>query len=87
MAQNKLIYSRFFMAIQMEKSTLTLMIIGIIAATVITSSLLPATDAKIKRGCNENTNLQTGNPHGDNNPGGNPHDNNQAGNPHNECVS
>ena len=70
----------------MKMSIFVLMFVGVIAVIMITSSLTPAADAKIKRGCNENTNTQTGNPHGDQNPTENPHDDMGGGNPHNECV-
>jgi hypothetical protein len=56
-----------------------------LAISMVASGIAPTVDAK--RGCNENTNRQTGNPHSDQNDKGNPHDNNQPkGNPHNECV-
>lgn len=75
-----------FVELYMKKSIFVLMFVGVIVTLMITSSLTPAADTKIKRGCNENTNTQTGNPHGDQNPTGNPHDDEGGGNPHNECI-
>ena len=74
----------------MKRSITVLMLVGIIATVMIASSLMPVADAKIKRGCNENTNTQTGNPHGDQNPTGNPHGGHHffsTGNPHSACVT
>ena len=76
----------------MKKSIIVLMFVGVIAVIMISSNLVSVADGKIKRGCNENTNTQTGNPHGDHNPKGNPHntDNDNSdddkGNPHSRCV-
>lgn len=72
----------------MKNSIFAGLFVGVIAVAMVAASVLPIVDAeaKIKRGCNENKNVQTGNPHGDHNPKGNPHDNGQNGNPHNECV-
>lgn len=75
-----------FVELYMKESIFVLMFVGVIATLMITSSLTPEADSKIKRGCNENTNTQTGNPHGDQNPTGNPHDYEGGGNPHNECI-
>ncbi len=47
----------------MKESIFAIMFVGVIATLMITSSLTPEADSKIKRGCNENTNTQTGNPH------------------------
>jgi hypothetical protein len=80
------------MELQMKKSIIVLMFVGVIAAILISSSLVSVADGKIKRGCNENTNTQTGNPTVIITPQVNPHntDNDDSdddkGNPHSRCV-
>jgi hypothetical protein len=81
------------MILTMKNSIFVGLFVCVLAVAMVASSVTPIidADAKIKRGCNENTDLQTGNPHGDSNPKGNPHDtdnddsDDDRGNPHGFC--
>ena len=81
-----LIYS-LFRHTTMSKTIFLGLVIGAVAMIMLASSILPTVEA-VK--CNPQG-FETGDPHGFNNPTGNPHntDNDDGdddrGNPHNEC--